>query len=197
MAKQQQRQRRQQQNPGLLQLEGPPNDGVNIGTAVNVGGIEYRWEGDVKNKFANGFGKQTILSGNYKGGVIYGEFKDGFVWGNQISKDPDGEMFFRGYEKGRWKRADDFYNNNNAIHKATLDKAEEKSAAAHALVCVPWSRKTNHFGKWKPKQAMIETVLLLGERLHRRLIGSRSQSPTLLHALPVEIWEMIIRFLLD
>eukprot|EP00039_Didymoeca_costata_P016927 m.308201 g.308201 ORF g.308201 m.308201 type:complete len:122 (-) comp16472_c0_seq31:107-472(-) len=82
---------------------------------------------------------------------------------------------------------------------ALLQMALEKSAAARALVSKPWSRATNYFLKYKPKQDVILTVLLVGERLHRRLEHMeirQSPSPLSLCALPVEIWEMILQLAL-
>lgn len=50
-------------------------------------------------------------------------------------------------------------------------QALERGSAARALVCVPWSRTTNHFKKWNSMQDMVVTVLLVGERLHRKHAG--------------------------
>ena len=77
--------------PNVLQLEGPPGNGVNVGTAVDGIGREYLWEGDVVDGKPNGFGKQTFLRGVRKGRVYYGELKDGEPWSSIVVKYPDGK----------------------------------------------------------------------------------------------------------
>eukprot|EP00039_Didymoeca_costata_P011518 m.162267 g.162267 ORF g.162267 m.162267 type:complete len:194 (+) comp15200_c0_seq1:183-764(+) len=172
-----------------LQLEGPPGDGVNVGTAVNGFGDVYRWEGDVKNCKANGIGKQILLTGIGKG-EYFGEYKQGWIKGSLVAKFDEESLRFIEYENGQFQN--DFeYDNNNPLHVSILHKAVKKSEAARALVCVPWSRTTNHFMKWKPMQDIVLTALLIGERLHRN-----AKTPNSLCALPVEIWEMILQFVL-
>eukprot|EP00039_Didymoeca_costata_P008646 m.114569 g.114569 ORF g.114569 m.114569 type:complete len:181 (+) comp14172_c0_seq3:309-851(+) len=166
-----------------LLLEGPAENGVNVGIAINGHG-EYRWEGDVVDGKPHGFGKQTMLKGQFTGYVYYGEYDDGNISGNLIAKHPAAnKLWFWDQKHGNLSA----FNINNTVHQQTLHMAEEKASLAKALVCVPWSRKTNHFLKWKPKQDFLLTVLLVAERLHRKHAGSS------LCTLPVEIWEMILK----
>ena len=86
----------------VLQLEGPPGNGVNVGTAVHPApsllvshlrenSSEYLWERDVVDGKANGCGQKTYLRGSQKGQVYYGEYKDGKVWSSIVVKHPDGK----------------------------------------------------------------------------------------------------------
>eukprot|EP00039_Didymoeca_costata_P013159 m.195912 g.195912 ORF g.195912 m.195912 type:complete len:200 (+) comp15693_c1_seq7:756-1355(+) len=179
----------------VLRLEGPPGNGVNVGKAVDKWG-EYSWEGEVVNNKANGFGRKTILSGKCLCHIAYGEFKDGEPWGSCVGKDPEGQTIIFLYENGQY-RGNDYYDSSNDCHKSTFENAQKQSAAARSLVILPWSPKTNHFLKWKSKQDLILTVLLVGERLHRikyKDVPQNSLSLSLC-SLPVEMWEIILQFL--
>eukprot|EP00039_Didymoeca_costata_P016924 m.308189 g.308189 ORF g.308189 m.308189 type:complete len:191 (-) comp16472_c0_seq27:178-750(-) len=175
----------------LLKLEGEPGNGLNIGVADGEFG-EYKWEGEVENEKPHGHGRATNLSGIYQGLILYGELRHGKFWGNMVEKEPNGRMVIFYYEEGNYL-GQKMYESNDVNHKAIVDKAEQKAALARALVCVPWSRTTNHFLKWKPMQDLILTVLLVAERLHHKHTGTRKCS---LRALPVEIWEMILKVVL-
>eukprot|EP00039_Didymoeca_costata_P009714 m.129512 g.129512 ORF g.129512 m.129512 type:complete len:217 (+) comp14578_c0_seq4:2948-3598(+) len=108
----------------MLELEGPPGDGLNAGTAVGEDGEEYRWVGDVKGGKPNGFGAKTLTLDSLRS-ACYGEFKNGKECGHRVDKYPCGlglmtfseydyaygELFFRGT-----------YNSNDPMQKATLTK---------------------------------------------------------------------------
>eukprot|EP00039_Didymoeca_costata_P000905 m.47931 g.47931 ORF g.47931 m.47931 type:complete len:185 (+) comp10542_c0_seq1:326-880(+) len=168
----------------VLKLEGPPSDGLNVGTGRDAIG-KYRWEGEVKEGKAHGFGAKTFLSWIDRGCVMFGEYREGKIWGKRVGIYPGGRM--RYYPHPGCIYLD--FDSSDAEQTATLEKAREKSAAARALVCVPWSPTTNYFIKWKPIQDMVLTVMLVGERLHRTDRGG-------LCPLPVEIWEKIIQLAL-
>lgn len=74
----------------VLEVEGPPRNGLNVGIASFNYGDDYSWEGDVKDGKANGFGTKMFLSGILKGIVSHGEFKDGEEWGNCVGTLFDG-----------------------------------------------------------------------------------------------------------
>eukprot|EP00039_Didymoeca_costata_P016938 m.308129 g.308129 ORF g.308129 m.308129 type:complete len:193 (-) comp16472_c0_seq7:107-685(-) len=168
-------------------------DGLDVGTyPLQVGGkmMMVEFEGEVVNGHGNGGGVEFWESGH----VFYGNFKNAMPVFPYIRKLASGELgFFEGIT------TEIPFDEANHDHATLMQMALEKSAAARALVSKPWSRATNYFLKYKPKQDVILTVLLVGERLHRRLEHMeirQSPSPLSLCALPVEIWEMILQLAL-
>eukprot|EP00039_Didymoeca_costata_P031978 m.36512 g.36512 ORF g.36512 m.36512 type:complete len:190 (+) comp9132_c0_seq2:200-769(+) len=160
----------------VLKLQGPSSDGPNIGTAIDGRGLEYVWEGDVRNRYPHGYGVKTITGGLYIGSVGYGEYKDGEWYGEIVATINNGTLAY--YNNNNWKFVDSL-----APHQAIIDLAKSRAIVARKLVHQPWSRKTNHFNKFKSFQASIKVVLLCSERLRR---------VSLLEPLPLELWEYIL-----
>eukprot|EP00039_Didymoeca_costata_P006884 m.94276 g.94276 ORF g.94276 m.94276 type:complete len:181 (-) comp13436_c0_seq2:44-586(-) len=171
----------------VLQLEGPPCNGLNVGTAFDRLGCTYRWEGEVEDGKATGCGKKTCTAGAWSGTMSWGIYKDGNPCGKIVRKTGGPKYKYMNYESGRVT-----YDRNNAHYELVLEEAKEKSAAARTFICQPWSPTTNHWGKWKHMQDIVLTVALVGERLHRIELTDQH----LLMSLPSEIWEMILKFVL-
>eukprot|EP00039_Didymoeca_costata_P014146 m.225430 g.225430 ORF g.225430 m.225430 type:complete len:143 (-) comp15957_c2_seq2:2036-2464(-) len=117
------------QQEHVLELDGPPGNGVNVGMAVDTQGNGYKWEGDVKDGKANGFGTKTYLSGTVMGYVYYGEYKDGNEWGNRVEKHPDGTMYFNQFENGTYRGLARF-TSSKALHKETMDMVIDSKFSA-------------------------------------------------------------------
>eukprot|EP00039_Didymoeca_costata_P007870 m.104735 g.104735 ORF g.104735 m.104735 type:complete len:289 (-) comp13854_c0_seq1:99-965(-) len=157
------------QNDHVLRLEGPPGNGVNVGVAT-ANCETYKWEGDVRNGKANGYGRRTWITGDREGLVTSGKFKDGI------------------FTEGVVKLA------NGNPDRSSCIKGDERADEARKRLSQPWSQSTNHFPKWKPKQEIILTVMLVAERFHRR---KEVELPQSLRPLPVEIWGMILQICFD
>eukprot|EP00039_Didymoeca_costata_P016923 m.308187 g.308187 ORF g.308187 m.308187 type:complete len:182 (-) comp16472_c0_seq26:292-837(-) len=166
------------------------NIGLDVGTGVTELGEKYTFEGEVVNSKAHGLGVETWEDGY----SFYGYFFRGAIIGSFIMKAPDGRA---------WKCTEHTrlpYDKTDTHLAKLMELALKRRVAAQALASKPWTRTTNHFIKYKPKQDMIRTVLLVGERLHRRIEHTDTrQSPSTLSlcALPVEIWEMILQIVLQ
>eukprot|EP00039_Didymoeca_costata_P002945 m.64054 g.64054 ORF g.64054 m.64054 type:complete len:143 (+) comp11621_c0_seq2:326-754(+) len=104
-----------------LSLEGPLNDGPNVGTGLYLGGHAYRFEGVVKGERENGLGLVIWLSGTNKGSIDYGFYKNGRQYGSYVQRYFDGLTLYYEYE-GDVYRDCSIYNETDPKQKAIIDK---------------------------------------------------------------------------
>eukprot|EP00039_Didymoeca_costata_P006257 m.88697 g.88697 ORF g.88697 m.88697 type:complete len:173 (-) comp13182_c0_seq1:1577-2095(-) len=156
-------------------------DGLDVGEGIRGDGCKYLYEGDVRNKKANGIGVKTYESGF----VLYGHFKDGKLCGDWIWKRHAG-MDFTEYNQGHILRIIK-YDDSNPRHTGLLHQVLARAESVRSLLAKPWSRSTHCYNKFRQFDPVIMTILLCAERLRR-------QDWKELHPLPCEIVEMILSF---